>query len=306
MSLDQYIAGKIGAETRFPSLVLSTNGGGSLSWTSSGVEIPSENSPERLFNSLFVDGSEKEIEEDIRGFDRHRSILDTVRGEAKKLEHSLGHQDREKLDEYFTSVRDLEVRLEQSKDWARRPKPHVAAEQPRDIDDRNDAIGRQRLMNDMIALALQTDSTRTVTFMLSGFNAVPSIEGVNTDWHGLSHHGKDQEKIDELSIIEKAQFEVLADFMEKLGSIEENGSTLLDQTAILYGSNLGNASSHNWRNLPIIVAGGGFRHGSYTAHDAEDNTPLANVFVSLAQHMGVEVDQFGSSTQAGIRGLEKA
>ena len=100
-------------------------------------------------------------------------------------------------------------------------------------------------MNDMIVLALQTDSTRTVTFSLRGFNAVPTIAGVSQDWHNLSHHGKDPEKINELSIIEEAQFTVLNEFLSKLKSIEENGKSLLDKTSVLYGSNLGNASSHN-------------------------------------------------------------
>ena len=303
ISLDQRIAHEVGSLTRYPYLALST-GSTSLSWTSNGVEIPGQSSPAKLFKALFVDGTEKEITAEKKQFIRGRSILDTVLGDAKRLDKTLGEKDREKLDEYLTSVRELEIRLEESEAWAERPKPQVDAEPPTDIQDKQDAIGKQRLMNDMIVLALQNDSTRTVTFRLGGLNAVPAIPGVKTDWHNLSHHGKDPKKLDELKIIENAQFEVFSEFLGKLKSIEENGKSLLDRTAVLYGSNLGNASSHSWRNLPIIVAGGGYKHGSYVAHDADHNTPLANLFVSMAQRMGVQTETFGSSTAAGVRGLE--
>jgi len=303
ISLDQRIAHEVGSLTRYPYLALST-GSTSLSWTSNGVEIPGQSSPAKLFKALFVDGTEKEITAEKKQFIRGRSILDTVLGDAKRLDKTLGEKDREKLDEYLTSVRELEIRLEESEAWAERPKPQVDAEPPTDIQDKQDAIGKQRLMNEMIVLALQNDSTRTVTFRLGGLNAVPTIPGVKTDWHNLSHHGKDPKKLDELKIIENAQFEVFSEFLGKLKSIEENGKSLLGRTAVLYGSNLGNASSHSWRNLPIIVAGGGYKHGSYVAHDADNNTPLANLFVSMAQRMGVQTETFGSSTAAGVRGLE--
>jgi hypothetical protein len=306
VSLDQLIAERIGIETRFPSLVLSTSGR-SMSWTSSGVEIPGETSPARLFKALFTAGSEQEVAAELRQLASGRSILDTVLGDARRLSGELGARDRSKLDEYLTAVRDLESRLQQSEGWTTRPKPQIDTEVPRDIQDRNDAIAKQRLLFDMIALALQTDSTRTITFQLSGMNAVPSnIAGVSSDWHNLSHHGKDPAKIDELQRIEEAEFTAFGEFLARLKGIEEQGRPLLDHTAVLYGSNLGNASSHDWHNLPVIVAGGGFRHGAYVAHDDKNNTPLANLFVTLAQHMGLEIDRFGSSTAESVRGLERA
>ncbi|MCA9072369.1 MAG: DUF1552 domain-containing protein, partial [Planctomycetaceae bacterium] len=300
VSLDQVMAENIGIQTRYPYLALSTSGR-SMSWTSNGVEIPGETSPARLFKALFINGTEQEVAQEIRGLQRGRSILDTVSGQAKKLERELSHRDREKLNEYLAAVRDLETRLQQSQGWTKKPKPRIAEKQPQDVTDRNDAIGKQRLMNDMIVLALQTDSTRVVTFQLSGMNAVPTIPGVSSDWHGLSHHGKDPKKIEELKIIEEAEFAVLNEFLTKLKAVEENGKSLLDHTAVLYGSNLGNASSHSSRNLPILLAGGGYKHGAYVAHDEKANTPLANLFVPLLQRMGVETRSFGSSTAESLR-----
>ena len=306
ISLDQLIAQQLRGTTRMSYLSLSTRGS-SLSWTANGVQIPSEDSPERLFKALFIDGTEEEVTEELRELKRGKSILDTVRGDAKSLQRSLGNRDREKLDEYFTSVRELESSIQQSEEWATRPKPKVDAEPPKNIEDRNDVVAKQRLMYQMIALALQTDSTRTVTFDLGAMNAVPSnLPGVKQDWHNLSHHGKDEAKIEELKIIEETEFTAFNEFLTRIKGIEEGGKTLLDHTSILFGSNLGNASSHDWHNLPIILAGGGYRHGSYVAHDADNNTPLANLFVALAQRMGVEADSFGSSTSASIEGLETA
>lgn len=304
VSLDQVMAEKIGVETRFPFLALSVNGS-SLSWSSNGVEIPAEGSPARLFKALFIDGTEQEVAKEMRELRRGRSILDTVAGEARKLEGELGHADREKLDEYLTAVRDLESRLQQSEGWSQKPKPKIEATQPKDIEDRNDAIGKQRLMSDLIVLALQSDSTRTVTFRLGSLNSVPSnIPGVKSDWHNLSHHGKDPAKIEELRLVEEAEFAAFGEFLGKLKGIQENGKPLLDHTAVLFGSNLGNASSHDWHNLPVILAGGGFKHGGHVAHDEKSNTPLANLFVPLAQRMGVETEAFGSSTSAGVTGFE--
>lgn len=303
ISIDQLIAEKIGIETRFPSLVLSTSGR-SMSWTASGIEIPGETSPSKIFKALFMDGTPQEIKAEIRQLQRGQSILDTVLAQAKSLQPNISVQDREKLDEYFAAVRELELRLQQSQDWVQQAKPKVDFELPKDITEKNDAIGRQRLMYDMMALALQSDSTRVISMQLSGMNAVPKIEGVSNDWHNLSHHGKDPEKIEELRIIEEAEFLVFNEFLAKLKRITENGRPLLDQTTILFGSNLGNSSSHDWHNLPVIVAGGGVKHQGYVAHDEKNNTPFANLFVSIGQNMGLEIDRFGSSTAAGIRGFE--
>ena len=304
ISLDQLMAKHIGAATRFPSMTIGARGA-SLSWTANGVQIPVQMHPTKIFRQLFVNGTEAEVAEEIKNLERGRSILDTVLDDAKVLSITLGARDREKLDEYFTSVRELEIRLQQNKQWANRPKPRVNYKEPQDVADRNDILAKQRLMNDLTLLALQTDSTRVIAYSLGGMNAVPSnIPGVRTDWHMLSHHGRDEQKIEELTRIEAAEFEVFSDFLTKLKNVKEAGGHLLDHTAILFGSNLGNASSHSWRNLPILLAGGGYKHGAHAAHDPDNNTPFANLFVPLAQRMGLEIDQFGSSTASSIRGLE--
>ncbi|OAI56530.1 hypothetical protein AYO49_04100 [Verrucomicrobiaceae bacterium SCGC AG-212-N21] len=302
VSIDQLIAEKIGTQTRFPSLVLG-NGNESLSWSASGVPLPAESSPSKAFQQLFVDGTPAEVDAQMRGLKRGRSILDTVLGQAKKLHRDLGRNDQEKLDEYLSAVRDLEGRLVQNEAWAQKPKPKVDVPPPTDIQSRTDAIGKMKLMQDLVVLALQTDSTRTITLRLSGMNQVPEIEGVSHDWHQLSHHGLDPAKIEELKIIEVAEFRALNDFMTKLKGIQENGRSLLDSTAVLFGSNLGNASAHDTKNLPLVLAGGGYKHGRHIAVDPQKQV-FSNLFVSLAQRMGVETDKFGFST--GILDLSAA
>lgn len=302
ISIDQLIAEQIGTQTRFPSLVLGT-GSESMSWSASGVPLPAEPSPSNAFRQLFIEGTKAEVEAQVRGLKRGRSILDTVMGQAKKLHGELGKRDQEKLDEYFSAVRDLEGRLVQNESWVQRPKPKVDAKPPTDIQSRTDAIGRMNLMFDLIVLALQTDSTRTITLRLNGMNAVPEIEGVKNDWHNLSHHGQDEAKIEELKVIERAEFTALAGFLTKLKQTQENGRPLLDSAAVLFGSNLGNASAHSTANLPLLLAGGGFKHGRHIAID-KDKHVFSNLFVSLAQRMGVETDKFGFST--GVLDINQA
>lgn len=297
ISIDQLIAEHIGSQTRFPSLILGT-GSESLSWSSSGVPLPAESSPSKAFTQLFIDGTPTEVAAQVRNLKRGRSILDTVMGQAKKLHDDLGKRDQEKLDEYLSAVRDLEGRLVQNEEWAQRPKPKIDAKPPTDIQSRTDAIGKMNLMQELIVLALQTDSTRTVTLRLSGMNAVPEIEGVKNDWHNLSHHGQDPAKIEELEIIEKAEFTAFAGFITKL-----KAASLLDTTAVIFGSNLGNASSHSTVNIPLVLAGGGYKHGRHIAIDKEKHV-FSNLFVSLAQRMGVETDKFGFST--GVLDINQA
>lgn len=303
ISLDQVIAKPLRGKTRLP--FLSLTGGKSLSWTEAGVEIPAERSPARVFQELFVSGTKEEVAQKMTQLRRGKSILDTVSGDAKHLNRTLGATDRQKLNEYFSAIRDLEIELRQSQQWVQKPKPVVEADPSKDVTDKNDITARQRAMYDLIALTLQTDSTRVITYMHGPLNSPPTnIRGVRNDWHALSHHGRDEAKIAELKLIEEAQLAEFNRFLGKLRGVDEADASMLDNTAVLFGSNLGNASSHNCTNLPIIVAGGGFRHGSHIAQDQTNNVPLSNLYVSLAQRMGVEADNFGSSSAAGINGFE--
>ena len=168
-----------------------------------------------------------------------------------------------------------------------------------------EVVARVRLMIDLMHLALQTDSTRFITFALNGFNAVPIIPGVTQDWHNLSHHGQDPAKLAELRVVEIQQMKLFGELLAKLKGTREEGGTLLDRTIVLFGSNLGNASSHDNKNMPILVAGGGFRHGQHLAFDPKKNPPLCNLYVQFLRRLGADVNAFGSSNGT-IPGFELA
>ncbi|MGV3755949.1 MAG: DUF1552 domain-containing protein [Verrucomicrobiota bacterium] len=304
ISVDQYAAERIGHQTRVSSIVLSANGAG-LSYTRSGVRIPPEMRPSKLFARLFLEGTKEEKANQMRRIKDGQSIMDLVREQTGQISRSLGRDDVQTLDQYFTSVRELEQRLVKAEEWAKQPKPKVEQKPPTDIEDRADFTGRMRLFYDLMALALQTDSSRLITFCGAGGNEVVSLQGVDDGWHNLSHHGKDPDKIKKLAIIEKEEMRLFGEFMQKLDAIKEGGHTLLDQTAIMLGSNLGNASSHNNTNLPLITAGGRFQHGQHLAFNADNHPPLCNLFVSYLQHLGLEVDAFATGSKP-LAGLSRA
>lgn len=307
LSLDQFAAERIGLENRFPSLSLTVKNGDhyadSLAVSRSGVGIPAEASPRRLYRNLFVAGTPEEKAATMRRIEAGGSVLDLVLDKTTRLEKSVAPEDRARLDQYFQSVRELEGRLQRSIAWENRPKPKVDYPEPKDITDANEVIAKSALMFDLIRLALQTDSTRVVTLSLSTFSVVPHVPGVKSETHGLTHHGNEPEKIAELRRIEEAQLGAFARLLQLLAETKETGGSLLDRTQVLYGSCLGNANSHSNQNLPVILAGGGFKHGRHLAFDTTNNTPLANLFVSMLQRLGIETGQFASSTGT-LRGLE--
>ena len=305
ISLDQYAIEKLVPDTRFGSLVLASSSSRGLSFTRSGVPIPADERPSRVFKNMFVDGTPTEVKAQVQRLKQGQSIMDTVLEEAKDFQRGLGKPDREKLDEYFTSVREVEVRMVKAQDWARRPKPKVDAKAPVDIASSVEVPARVRLMIDLMHLALQTDSTRFITFALNGLNAVPVIAGVTQDWHNLSHHGQDPLKLAELKVVELQQMQLFGELLAKLKGTPEPGGNLLDRTIVMFGSNLGNASSHDNKNLPIIVAGGGFRHGQHVAFDPKKNPPLGNLYVQFLRRLGAEVNAFGSGNGT-IPGFELA
>lgn len=268
--------------------------------------IPGQQSPSKVFAQLFLDGSQSEQDKQVQKLREGRSILDAVLAEAKQYERRVGREDKAKLSEYFQSVREMEQRLVSAESWVYKPKPKVDAKQPEDIPEQNDLIGRMELLFELIPLALQTDSTRLITVMVQGRSDVPPIAGVSIDHHNLSHHGQDEDKLRQLRIVEEAQLAALERLLAGLKRKSEVGRDLLSNTATLFGSNLGNANAHDTKNLPMILAGGRFRHGQHVMLDRENNTPLSNLFVQIAQQMGQPLESFGSSTSSSVTGLSTA
>ncbi len=302
ISVDQVAAEGIGLDTRYASLALSTGGLG-LSWSRSGVEIPAISRPSVVFSRMFLEGDAEEKAATRKWLEQGRSILDLTRDKAHSVEQSLGPRDKEKLDQYLTAVREAEIRLHKAQEWESRPKPKPPGPPPADIENLADLVGRTRLLYDMMHLALASDSTRVVTLCQQQFNAAPPIEGVTEGYHNLSHHGQDPGKLAQLTLIEIEQMKIFRDFLAKLHTADEEGATLLDRTTVLLGSNLGNANSHSNENLPIIVAGGGFKHGQHLAFHPTKNTPLPNLFTTILQRLGLETERFASSTGT-LTGLE--
>ena len=293
ISVDQFAAERIGHLTRYPSLALSAQSN-SLSWSRSGEMIPAESRPSRVFARFFLEGSESEKAAQVRRIKDGQSILDLVAEQTRSLQRRTGREDHETLDQYLSSVRELEQRLVLSEEWTKRPKPVVEEKPPTDIDDRANFTGRMKLLFDLMALALQTDSTRLITLKGAGDNEVVNLSGVADGWHNLSHHGKDEAKIEQLAIIEKEEMRLFSEFLGRLRDVREGDATLLDRTVVLLGSNLGNASSHDNSNLPILAAGGRFRHGQHLAFGPDGAPPLANLLVSFLQHLQLDVDQFAT------------
>ena len=307
ISLDQHIAERIGTLTRFPSLTLAVNGGArGLSWTGTGVAIPPEGRAADVFSQLFLQGTPEQVQAQIRNLDRGRSILDTLSQQASALQRNLGERDRSRLDQYLTSVRDLEHRLQESRGWESRPKPVVNVPAPLDPASPAQYMDKVRIMYDLVRLAFETDSTRAVTLMLNSVGTpVVTIAGetITDSYHNLSHHGKADEKLAQLRTLDEWHMKLLAGLFRDLKAVREGEDTLLDRTMILYGSNLGDANAHSTTNMPTIFAGGGFRHGQHLALGKEEDYPLPNLFVSMLQRLGLEDAKFASSTGT-MRGLE--
>ena len=298
ISVDQAAANHLGYVTRFPSVVMGTATAQSQSYISNGVMVPAETSPAALFKKMFLQGSPDEVERQARSLSDGGSILDRLKSQTMSLRRRVSAQDQHKLDAYFDAVRTAEQELTEVQAWMDRPKPVIDEVPPIDTPDSADLIGRIRLMFGLIPLILETDSSRVVSLMIQDHGVVPQVPGVTSDQHSLSHHGRDEAKIAQLKKIEMEIVRSFGGLLTQLSERDDANGSLLDQTTVLFGSNLGNASSHQAKNLPILFSGGGYRHGQHIAHDAEHNTPLCNLFVTMLQSMGMETDSFGQSTGA--------
>ncbi len=297
LTLDQRAAETMGGATRFPSLAVGSesgiHGGCLMSWTRSGTRVPPSGTPRALFRKLFVSDSSTDVAASLDRLEMKGSILDAVQGDARSLGRQLGQRDKEKLDEYFESVRDVERQIELRRQWANVPKPDPKMPEPAN----RGFVSDLPVMYDLIALALQTDSTRIATFEIGGdFEA--NAFGLSGGYHAFSHHGQRPEAIAALIRMERYQVEQFARFLAKLGSLREGEGTLLQHTMVLFGSGMGNANAHTNGNLPIILAGGGFRHGEHKVYPEKGlgRQPLCNLYVSMLQRFGVETAKFGTAT----------
>lgn len=297
VSIDQFLADEVGFQTRFPSLTVGSeggiHGGCQIAWTKSGVRVPPVTGPAELFEKLFIGDSQERQARRVQDNHVQASILDSVLEEANRLSHQVNKEDKDKLDEYLTSVRDVEKRLELRQRWASQPKPKAPFDKPAN----HNTVEDLPLLYELIALALQTDSTRIATLEIGG-DFLPQHLGIDKSHHGMSHHGNDPAVIADLITLEKYQIQHFGKFVTRLSKMNDGERTLLDSTAVLFGSGMGDANSHKNSDLPVILAGGGYKHGEFREVPREgiNKVPLCNLFVDIAQRMGVETDSFGSST----------
>ncbi len=297
VTIDQYMADEIGHQTRFPSLTVGSeggiHGGCQIAWTKSGVRVPPITGPAELFDRLFVSDSADRQARRQQENKLQASILDSGLADANRLARQVNREDKDKLDEYFTSIRDVEKRLELRQRWASLPKPKPPFDRPAN----KSKVQDLPMLYELIALALQTDSTRIATLEIGG-DFLPQDLGIDKSYHGLSHHGNDPAAINHLITLETYQVEQFGKFLARLSKIEDGDKTLLDSTTVLFGSGIGDANTHKNSDLPIVLAGGGYRHGEFKQLPASgaNKVPLCNLYVDIAQRMGVEIDSFGSST----------
>ena len=317
VSVDQAFAARFRGETRYESLVLSTQGQ-SLSVTTNGVAIPGLDRPSEVFKTLFLAATPAEMDAELPRIDEGRSMLDFVGDRAKNLNRQISTADRQRIDEYFESVRDVERQLKMAREWVNRPKPAAIGGEPRDVADNQQQKAKFQLMIDMIHLALVTDSTRAISLMTFGMH------------HDLSHHGKEPKKLAACRQVEVELIQAFGGLLAKLKSAKEGGSTLLDSTMVVMTSNLRDGNTHWTYNLPTILAGGGFKHGQHLAFDrpyldevnqeltatpdskfnpekriplmGQDQQPLCNLYTSMLRNGGVEIERFSTAT-GSLQGL---
>jgi hypothetical protein len=291
ISLDQEVASRIDGRTRFNSLIL---GGGTASWNRRGVRLPAEHRVSSVFKQLFLAGTPEETAREMRRIKDGQSILDGMRDQLGGLNAKLGQEDRHRIDLYVSSIREAEQRLQQDETWQRTPKPTVDTKPPQELSSAQ-LMERTRQWFDLVHLAFRTDSTRAISLWLNS-QEKPEISGVTIGHHDASHHGQDPGKLEQLALIEEAEIRIFGEFLAKLKTCPEGDGTLLDHSSILYASNLGNASNHDNTNLPVILAGGGYKHSGHVALDRKNNTLLSNLFLRILHRMDIPLEKFGAGT----------
>jgi hypothetical protein len=296
VTLDQLAEEHLGALTRFPSLCLGVGAGDAISWTRSGIAVPKLEDPGAAFDLLFKPQRQSAATARRAQLSENESVLALIAQDAKRVAPSLDRWDREKLEEFMGALRDFERANASNMAWLDKPLPSTDSQKPMWKND--GCLDRVRATFDVAALALQSDATRIITLNIGGALPVTNLPGINRGYHDLSHSGKDADKLRQLHLIESALMGELDHFLERLATMKDNGGgCLLDNTSVVFGSGMGNASAHANTNLPVVLAGGGFNHGRHLffPKQGRQQTPLCNLFVTLLQQMGVERDQFGSS-----------
>ncbi len=303
VSVDQMAADFVGSQTRYASLQLDIGGADSvkswtrLSWTQNGVPAPPITDLQQVFDGLFQETSASQKKRLARSFKLNSSILDVVMEDATLLKKRLNPSDLDKLDEYFTSIREVEKRLNMSESWLDTAKPVVDYRLPDPMPIH--FVEKVPLYYDLMKLALQTDSTRVISFAVSEWDGPSGLDGVSQGYHTLTHHGRDETRLAQLGKVESFLMKSQSNFLRSLDSVQvEAGQSLLDRTMVLSGAGMGNASSHSNVNLPLMLAGGGFSHGEHKMYPDDDHakTPACNLYLSMLQKFGLEVDQFGTSS----------
>ncbi len=299
-TLDQLLGERIGQTTRFPSLLL---GNGGVSWSRAGIKLPTDSDPARVFAKLFLDDNPQQKQQTRQVFDENASILDVVRQDAKRLNARLAQADKDKLDQFLTAIREVERKLKRQAEWIDIAKPKVSDKVIRGGDD--DTIVdleypyNTSVMYDLMVIALQTKSTNVICYGHPGGNRLFPFDGISLGYHSLTHHGKRPDLLKELTIIETFYAAQFSRFLTKLKETpDSNGQSLLESTVVLFGSGMGNASSHSSRNLPIMVGGGGLRGGNHHRFErhGRDGRALSDLFVTILQQLGLEQDAFSTST----------
>ena len=303
-SLDQQIADQLGGKSRFASIELATGmgeGAKSMSFTKQGMGLPSIMRPSVLYRQLFTTQASRERTEYL--LKSGQSSLDSVLDDAKHLQANLPRRDQEKLDEFFDSFRSVEQKMGRQLSALDQPAPDPGYKLPSyDPITPNLQMEAGTIMYDLMALALETGTTRVMSLFLDGLGQVFAIDGevLKAGYHALSHHGNDPEMIHDLISIERAHMSCFAGFLDQLSRKKNpEGKSLLDDTVILLGTGMGDASRHSNANLPTLVAGGGFRHGQHLAIDGrtKDAPLLGDLYITLKQRLGVESDSFSNATR---------
>ncbi|NNE00037.1 MAG: DUF1552 domain-containing protein [Pirellulaceae bacterium] len=305
VSLDQIAAEKVGKDTRYGSLQLCAGDipRQRMVFTRRGVPLPMINRPSVVYGKMFASADDRARTEYL--LKSGRSALDKLRDEAKSLQRQVNAADKHKLSEYFSSLRELEQRMGRQLNHLAEDAPQVDYElPPYDPIAPTMMLECEQIMFDLMALALQTDSTRVATLFIAGLGQVFTLDGqtMRAGYHALSHHGNDPDLIRDLIRVETEHMKCLGRFLSQLKEkTDGDGRPLLDTTIVLFGTGMGDASRHSNRDLPTLVAGGGFKHGRHIAGDptAKDGMLLGDVFISVLQQLGVETETF-SNARRGI------